>query len=248
MAIEDGVAKYNFKLDLSQFTSFGSCPIASVGLKYHIHATWNNGSDSSSFGSSGCRSAITGGHYDPYIACATASQYYTTDCVDLGRVPASGYTYTCTPSLYNNGNYSSCEVGDLSGKFGVVNDTDTSVVYESGTLTDYFPPLVNNFKNDITNANMWSSIVFHCGNAAAPRLLCADFSRTTTDACADAFSSFSSDSDDSSSDGLSTGSIIAIAVCCFFGGFLLTLIISCLYFKKNPSVPIASDENVGVNP
>lgn len=243
MAIEDGVAKYNFKLDLSQFTSFGSCPIASVGLKYHIHATWNNGSDSSSFGSSGCRSAITGGHYDPYIACSTASQYFTTECVDLGRVPASGYTYSCTPSLYNNGNYSFCEVGDLSGKFGSINDTGTSLVYESGTLTDYFPPLISNYKYDMTNADMWSSIVFHCGNAAAPRLLCADFSMTTTDACADAFSSFSSDSDDSSSDGLSVGKVVVIAVCCFIVGVLLTIGSAYMYFKSRKSA-LSSSLNV----
>lgn len=235
MQIEEGSAMYYGELDLSNFDALGSCTnIASVGLKYHIHQSWTNTSDSSSF-TSGCSQAA--GHYDPFLGCSSNSQYVSTECVELSRTSSLGYTYSCNPTLYNNGNYSNCEVGDLSGKFGILNDTGTSMFYSTGVLTDFYPALISNYKYNMKNSEMWSSMVFHCGTSAAPRLVCADFSTTDMTACAPAFddyfaTSFDEDDDDIGKDSISTGGIVAIGLCSFVFGVILALNFAYIYFKK----------------
>jgi hypothetical protein len=82
------------------------------------------------------------------------------------------------------------EVGDLSGKFGKSIAATGSTTYREDLLVDYYPPIIANYKTDIKNSIMWSSIVFHCGDSTSTRLFCADLSTVDTDACAAAFSSF----------------------------------------------------------
>eukprot|EP01035_Chromulina_nebulosa_P020958 gene20958-27162_t len=191
MEIEDGHAMYSYKLNLTNFALASSCSLSSSGLKYHIHSYWTNGSVTSSAGSTYCGSAYTGGHYDPNFACSSSSQEISSGCVNLGRTSSQGYTYSCNTTLYKEGDYSNCEVGDLSGKIGIMYPQANSLLFSANTTAiDYLPAYIANYKTSIKNAIMWSSIVFHCG-ANNNRLLCASFSNTDTAACSSAFSSFS---------------------------------------------------------
>ena len=80
------------------------------------------------------------------------------NCLALNRTAAKHYTYSCTTSVYNSGNLSQCEVGDLSGKFGLSFNSSGNEVFSSetlasgsseGVLTDYLAPLTNNFKQNL---------------------------------------------------------------------------------------------------
>lgn len=62
-----------------------------------------------------CSSASVGGHYDP-----------------LGASTRPNYRINCNPS-----NVTGCEIGDLSGKFGSLNETLLPLVLSDGTLSLY---------------------------------------------------------------------------------------------------------------
>ena len=124
----------NFQFSASAVTA--GCSIESVkanGLKYHIHTYWTNTTDSSNQ----CGTATTGteNHYDPYLACSASSQYISTHCVNVSRTAAAGYTYACNPTVYANGSYALCEVGDISSKFGNMYPTGDSTL--SKCVFDY---------------------------------------------------------------------------------------------------------------
>lgn len=58
---------------MSDFTGEAdSCTIEN-GLVYHVHSFWNNETVSSS-ANSFCGASYTGGHYDPSLACSSASE------------------------------------------------------------------------------------------------------------------------------------------------------------------------------
>mmetsp|Transcript_3297 Transcript_3297/g.2934 ORF Transcript_3297/g.2934 Transcript_3297/m.2934 type:complete len:295 (-) Transcript_3297:33-917(-) len=188
--IVDGVGYYYFDLNLDNFDSADAsdCDFTTYGLKYHIHSYWTNPNTTSSAGSTYCGAPYTGGHYDPTFACSTSSQNYTTACTTLGRIPSDGYTYTCTPEIYSDGDYASCELGDLSGKFGIVYPTEGTVQFStSDPLVDTNPPYEVSYETNVKNSLKWSSIVFHCGTSAAPRLVCAELSTVDLNACLTAF-------------------------------------------------------------
>jgi len=183
MKVDPGYATYSFYLDLSNFIdSAGVCSSNNIasGLNYHIHTYWQN-TEKSSYGTS-CSSSYTGGHYDPYLACASASQSYSTSCASLGRTSSS---YICSSSLFASGNRTECEVGDLSGKFGKSIPT-TGSIFSSGPYVDYRPPDEINYGTSTPKSFPWTSVVFHCGSA---RVLCALLSKTDLTACAPAFTS-----------------------------------------------------------
>lgn len=100
-------------------------------LLYHVHDFEATGGD--------CSAAITGGHFDPLQARASAT--YAADCN-----PSSGSRFR------------SCEVGDLSGKFG-------ALPYEPFTVND--PSLSLYGKQSIYGR----SVVIHFANAT--RWVCA---------------------------------------------------------------------------
>ena len=161
-----GVALYQFQLTLPT-PSYQSCNVSQYGLKYHIHSYWTGTASTSLEGNTPCTSA-TGGHYDPNFACSTKSQGYvsptTGQCANLSRTAAYGYTYTCTPSIFNSGQFSACEVGDTSGKFGVALASNpkalSNIVFSSnGVLTDPLPPYVYNYNQVGITSNMWYSMV-----------------------------------------------------------------------------------------
>jgi hypothetical protein len=172
---EHGYSMYAYDLTLSA----SACTDMSQGLTYHIHSTpiTNTGT---------CSQA--GGHYDPYLACGAATQE-TGNCSALNRNAASGWNYagncpipTPARTVYNNGT-GGCEVGDLSGKFGVALPTTNggSTFQSSDILQDSIPALLTNFYTSNNRAQMWSSFVFHCNDNGA-RVACGNFVLTDEDA------------------------------------------------------------------
>lgn len=147
---------------------------------YHVHVSWKNTTTNSAAGSTFCGTLNAGGHYDPNLACG----YSSINCNHLGRGTAAAYN--CTPAAYNAGQYSFCQIGDLSGKFGIaMPNVGTKVFQHSTTLSiDYQPPYVTNFMSTKANSTMWSSVVFHCnapsslsfpGSSVGARVVCAKY-------------------------------------------------------------------------
>jgi len=184
MDISNGVGKYAYYLDISQMSTY-YCQYPSQGLAYHLHSYWlfyyyaQSGA-----GWQACSSTITGGHYDPYYACSAASQEFLYNCKYLKQTYKDGYEYTCNET-YAVGMFSTCEVGDLSGKFGAAKSTN-KIYQSSTTLYDYLPPIAANFKDSMRNSEMWTSVVFHCLPDQTP-LVCSSFSSTYLSPCQDAF-------------------------------------------------------------
>jgi len=167
LQLHNNTAHYWFHLDFSNSSST-TCDFAS-GLDYHIHSTWTASTHSGS-GSATCNGA--GGHYDPDLACGSASQEYSGLCAAIGRAAAP---YNCTPEMYSTGHYYNCEVGDLSGKHGQIHPV-SGRVFTTGTdsppYVDLTPPYLYNYKTVQLFSHAWSSVVFHCGSE---RIACASF-------------------------------------------------------------------------
>jgi len=179
-----GMAYYNFNIDVANLGLSSLCkfPTASQSLKYHIHAFWANNTATSTFGSN-CGSC--GGHYDPNLACGPSSQYQKAPtakvCSKIYRASSYGYKYSCNATTFgyqnpSGGYYDSCEIGDLSGKFGNVNVTNN--VISKSYLADPLPPMVSDYMkaSGATNYTMpFASVVFHCNDGSSPptAVLCA---------------------------------------------------------------------------
>ena len=167
-----GTALYQWSLDLSNLKD-QSCDY-SKGLYYHIHTSWKQSSVNSGQGKDACGSTNTGGHYDPNFACSGVSP----QCLMLNRTTPK-YIYNCSRSSYSNGAYSSCELGDLSGKLGLA---QPSGLFANGKfaqyspLVDLTPPYASQYMQATTNSlpisATWASLVFHCG-VDKSRFLCA---------------------------------------------------------------------------
>lgn len=138
------------------------------GLKYHIHEKWAFGSEDtqSKVGVISCGKNTTGGHYDPWAACAPQSgNIYCS--VNGGCVNSSAYL--CNSTIYQNNPYA-CEVGDWSGKYGILKlDTLNRTSRNDSSFWEIDA-------EEIVN----KSVVFHCNTAAAERAFCAQF-RVTSD-------------------------------------------------------------------
>jgi hypothetical protein len=179
MEISEGVASYRFYLDLTNFKT--EC-ILSSGLGYHIHSYWVNTTTQSS-ANAFCGKSLTGNHFDPNLACSTASQSSGSGglCAAISRT-SPDYTYSCSNTNYQKGDYSMCEVGDLSGKFGkaLESSTDgTAIFSQQDILSDYVPAYDFNYltTSDPTSIQ-WASMVFHCADGTSnngARLVCAKF-------------------------------------------------------------------------
>ena len=179
--IDESTAKYTYDLELSQLST--SCDL-SKGLYYHIHNYWTLSSKVSAEGDS-C--LTTGYHYDPNFACSKPTQI----CEALNRTSSKSYEYACNPTSYSEGYYGLCEVGDLSGKFGMANQRVSpfptgSIRFKRDTFhVDNQPPYLSNYNQDTPISTKWSSIVFHCGVDKKP-LVCARFkvvSETESSVC-----------------------------------------------------------------
>lgn len=166
MQINSGKALYSYKLDLTDLMlQDHSCNLSS-GMYYHIHSYWTN-TNNSAAGAELCGASNTGGHYDPNLACGYTSEA----CALLNRTSAS--SYKCNKEDYMAGKYQFCQIGDLSGKFGMATPTSSGLVFEELMLVDYRPPYLSNYLQDDSISSMWSSVVFHCSDNT--RLVCAKF-------------------------------------------------------------------------
>lgn len=205
----NGQSYYNFNIDTSLFAS--QCSTAStLGYIYHIHTSWTNTTTMASTGGTYCGKPFTGVHYDPSVACSPNSQYTVNPCIpssttpcctQMGRV-SPGYNYTCSPSTYNTGNYSTCERGDLSGKFGAVFPNSNGFITSNGVLVDKLPYFNANYLYAEPTSTMWASMVVHCASSGA-RVLCGKFSpqQPYLQQCSSGFSAiskylYSADDDD----------------------------------------------------
>ena len=247
LQIAEGVAKYAFTLDLSNFQPSQPCNY-NEGLNFHIHSYWTNTLQNSS-SNANCGSSFTGGHYDPNFACSSSSQSYSTSCTALGRVSPT-YTYSCNSTNYVAGKYSMCEVGDISGKHGVVipNKQNISTLIE---FNDFLPAYEYNFERADTTSLVWTSFVFHCKSPNI-RIICTKFSTTDLEPCRSSFENFnklfptkrpttmptsSDDGDDSDDDHVysSTDMAAAVVVCLIVPVLLLSLAFYFCYYRTTYS-------------
>lgn len=226
MEISNGVAQYLFNLDVNSLTTSGLTCDYAKGLSFHVHSYWNTGASTSSVAYPTCASSITGLHYDPNFACSSKSQQASTGCVSLNRY-SPHYNYTCNSTVFSEqGQYSLCEVGDLTGKFGTIYPKSSSNLQFAITSpwTDPVPPYPYNFDRADLASNMWSSIVFHCKSPSA-YLLCAKLSSTDLQSCAsdfDVISAYNNPNDDDGSDGqYSSGSLAAGILVSMFSFFFI---------------------------
>ena len=178
-------AAYAYDINITTPDNFlAACPVVkTTGMRFHLHALWTSSNVTASTLDQ-CGAGFTGGHYDPNFACASASAWAKTACTALNRTAAQGYTYPCSPSTFAT-RPGTCEIGDTSGKYGM----SASLTLGSGgvrllpsSTTPTFPYLVNDvlppyasdfFLGSGTDTNGWSSVVFHCGDAGAARIMCA---------------------------------------------------------------------------
>eukprot|EP01084_Bolivina_argentea_P037844 69983_1 len=166
------------------------------GLKYHIHDLWSYGDSVQSLpsidhkGPTECGKTHTGNHYDPWFACGPKSD--SPDCINNnGCIPSSTIyndinenldnEYICNPVNYSEVAYT-CEVGDLSGKYGLLmlDETYQTVsLLGNQTIGSYWEPSmetlygVNSYKGPAGK-----SIVIHCNSGE--RAFCAPILRGTT--------------------------------------------------------------------
>ena len=135
-------------------------------LGYHLHNKWVQGLGSKYEDTEGgCALVHTGGHYDPYFGCGGASAQPAPTCA---VVHGLGYQYNCS---YADSCYSTCEVGDLSGKYGNL-DVDYYGGAHSVVEHDPFPALTCHYDETglADDPSKFASVVFHApgGN----RVLC----------------------------------------------------------------------------
>jgi len=212
LQIGNGAGEYMFELDLSEFDT--ECDL-NYGLTYAIHSFWLSENTSS------WSCAQTGGHYDPNFACSTSSQSILAGCVDLGRIPPT-YNYSCSSTLYRSEKYSYCEVGDTSGKAGLVFPSSENKFQLSTPFIDSQPPYAINFNFSDTNSLQWNSFTFDCAQTGVS-LVCGQFSNTDLEECDSAFSTFTvtSSSDDDVSQKDYDVAVIISTILCFVGGLLI---------------------------
>ena len=205
----NGGAAYAWSIDANNFKTqlAAKCAGYASGLTYHIHSYWKNGT-SASAALEGCAAGVTGGHYDPFLACSTSSQSVAGNCTLLGRTVSAGYSYSCK---YSSGHYETCELGDLSGKFGYATPVSASDLTFSGSEYDVAAPIAANYYNGTSRISQypWNSIVFHCPQTNT-RLFCANLVEQTYSGDDDNDSSTSSSS--KYSDKEVTGFIIAMSI------------------------------------
>jgi hypothetical protein len=184
MQLLNNTATYSYSLQFVPTAGMlAQCPSLAqqrTGLKFHFHSLWTWGDFKTAAIGAECNASYLSGHYDPNLACGPQSTWASTSCQALSRT-APSYNYSCNPQRFLE-RPGTCEIGDLSAKFGqaVVEQTasgsDVMTVRSSKMyLVDELPPYAADFYlGNGTDLQGWSSIVFHCGDAAAARLFCSN--------------------------------------------------------------------------
>lgn len=239
MEIDNGQGKYSYDIDLTNFaTSVPSCDVLQPnGWNYHIHTYWLDSSVASS--STTCGS--DGGHFDPNFACSGSTEE-TVACTQLNRAASSGYTYVCSPSVYNSGNYAACERGDLSGKMGpmIAYGSKGKKFQSNGVLYDNIPPYEISYLQSSLNTKPWSTVILHCGQTTT-RVVCAKFSTIDTISCRSAFNDFTvssinvavTNNDDSQEKSVSySGAIVLSIFFCVGAGLIIGAVGGKYYFSR----------------
>jgi hypothetical protein len=178
MQIKNGIALHQYTLDISNAPtiSTSSCSTNGVAsLNININEFWAPG-DGSTSSASLCATTtpvlqvngqyvylpITGLHYDPYFGCSMYSQNYLTYCQKGLKRVTPQYTYYCNSTGFRDQElYTSCEVGDITGKFGLASSSN-SVFASKEIFVDPFPPLNANYRTSTDNALAWGSVAFQC--------------------------------------------------------------------------------------
>lgn len=74
-----------------------------------------------------------------------------------------------------------CEVGDLSGKFGLMQPLfPTDFIFTGSISGDPNPPIVANYGMSDLISKPWKSIMLHCPVTGNPPIMCAKLVPTTT--------------------------------------------------------------------
>jgi len=152
--------------DMISTGNFTEC--VTGGLKYHIHESWDwSEAQGDKIGGTDCGSTYTGGHWDPWHACGSASGFDY--CDYSGGTPSD-----CLPTSSYSADFSSdpfsAEVGDWNGKYGLLTlDSDNTATRTDSSFYEVFGSEVSG-----------KSIVFHCNGGS--RAFCAPFVESTTDA------------------------------------------------------------------
>jgi len=186
LQIQNGAAEHVFSLDLSKYTGSTYCPLSTqYGLAYRLHSYWVSTQQSAA--AQLCTHTFTGGTYDPFYACSPSSSNINTACTLMKMSYAKGYIYYCNATTFSTGQYTNCELGDISGKFGQVYSTQGDGVFTGGPFADYFPPQVSDYRS---GDELWASIVFHCGYGNQP-IACASLSSKNLSPCFSGFAAMS---------------------------------------------------------
>jgi len=169
VTVNDGQIEVDLDLSSEPALVGGFATCTDGGLKWHIHNSWTH-SDNDDKLEGMCGASYTGGHYDPWNACGSAS--------------GSAYCGTSYPSsssltglCLDTDEYSpafgddpfSAEVGDWSGKYGLLELDEDNMI--SASFSSFW---------EVMSAEVAGlSIVFHCNGGA--RAFCAPFVASTDD-------------------------------------------------------------------
>jgi len=156
-------------VNYSKFQSAASC--FTNGMKYHIHEKWEYNDFIDRIGSGPCALIYAGNHMDPWAACSsdTANIYCLSNthandtCVKSSSAFTTSGNYCCNTTTYQLNPFV-CEVGDLSGKYGVLSLENNKVYRSDSSFWE-----VDSY--DVSG----KSIVFHCTTSGSPRAFCAAF-------------------------------------------------------------------------
>jgi hypothetical protein len=155
-------------VNYSKFASNTGC--FTNGMKYHIHKNWLYSDVNDRIGAGPCGSTYLGGHWDPWAACSNStsnayclSSKVSGSCIKSSSSFHSNGNYVCNTTVYGLDPYS-CEVGDFSGKYGVLRLTNNKVYRKDSSFWEVTA-------SDVIG----KSIVFHCSTAGDPRAFCSVF-------------------------------------------------------------------------
>ena len=167
--VTNGILYINLNVSGLNLSEVGGEDCLEGGLKYHIHEKWTYDDTNDRVSGDSCSGDYTGGHWDPWLGCgsATGNTYCSAKggCV-TGSSVLGDDGYDCSSSTFEENPFA-CEVGDWSGKYGLVDvNDDGSVVLMAESPYEVM-------SSDLTDL----SVVFHCNDGS--RAFCSPFEVTS---------------------------------------------------------------------